>query len=118
MSPSFENIPYWTAEHVAATLPLRNEVSHKGTFGTGLLLAGTRDMPGAALLAGLAAMRSGIGKLEIATDPEVIGTIVPLLPEATYLRNGIEKTAFGEIDLNQYRALAGGIIQNGLLRPF
>lgn len=108
MTSSLAAIPYWTSEHVKRTLPLRSEDSHKGTFGTGLLLAGTRDMPGAALLAGLAAMRSGIGKLEIATDPEVIGTIVPLLPEATYLRNGMEKTASGEIDLDSYRTLAAG----------
>lgn len=108
MALSHESIPYWTAEQVRSALPIRSEDSHKGTFGTGLLIAGTRDMPGAALLAGLAAMRSGIGKLEIATEPDVIGHIVPILPEATYIRNGIEQIATGKIGLEIYKALAIG----------
>ncbi len=47
------NVPFWTEEHVRATLPERDAESHKGTYGTALLLAGSDDMPGAALLAGL-----------------------------------------------------------------
>lgn len=108
MALSHESIPYWTSERVRSTLPRRSEDSHKGTYGTGLLIAGTRDMPGAALLAGLAAMRSGIGKLEIATDPEVIGHIVPILPEATYIRSGIEQIVTGKIGLDPYKAMAIG----------
>lgn len=108
MSASNTGIPFWTRKHVEASLPIRREDGHKGTFGTGLLLAGTRDMPGAALLAALAAMRAGIGKLEIATAPEVAATIVALLPEATYIRDGVQKTAEYSLDLDPYRACAAG----------
>ncbi len=42
------NVPIWTEEHVRASLPERDAESHKGTYGTALLLAGSNDMPGAA----------------------------------------------------------------------
>jgi ADP-dependent NAD(P)H-hydrate dehydratase len=100
--------PFWTEENVRTTLPKREASGHKGTYGTGLLLAGSRDMPGAALLSGLGAMRSGIGKLEIGTDEEVIPYVVPVLPEATYLRNGLQKTAERSVDLAKYKAIAAG----------
>lgn len=100
--------PFWTEENVRTTLPKREASGHKGTYGTGLLLAGSRDMPGAALLSGLGAMRSGIGKLEIGTDEEVIPYVVPVLPEATYLRNGLQKTAESSVDLAKYKAIAAG----------
>ncbi|WP_191566324.1 NAD(P)H-hydrate dehydratase [Metabacillus idriensis] len=100
--------PFWTEENVRSTIPKREDSGHKGTYGTGLLLAGSRDMPGAALLSGLGAMRSGIGKLVIGTEEEVIPYVVPVLPEATYLRNGLEKTAEGTVNLEQYKAIAAG----------
>lgn len=108
MSSTNDAIPYWTREHAIASLPLRQEDGHKGTYGTGLLLAGTRDMPGAALLAALGAMRSGLGKLEIAIDSEAARSIVSLLPEATYIRNGLEKIGQSELELSRYRAIAAG----------
>ncbi|KIL51865.1 NAD(P)H-hydrate dehydratase [Jeotgalibacillus soli] len=98
---------FWTREQVNATLSIRGKDSHKGTFGTGLLLAGSEDMPGAALLAGLGAMRSGIGKLVIGTPDGVIPLIVPALPEATYWRNGLEKARKGRLE-ERYQAIAIG----------
>lgn len=99
---------FWTAIDVSATLPARDDGGHKGTFGTALLLASTRDMPGAALMAGLGAMRSGVGKLEIGTDPEVINGVVSALPESIYLREGLKKVGAGEVELERYRAIAAG----------
>lgn len=98
----------WTIKHVKENLPTREQTSHKGTYGTGLLVAGSRDMPGAAILSGLGAMRSGIGKLEIATEPEVVPLMVSSLPEATYVRSGLQKIADGLVDLSPYRAVAIG----------
>lgn len=108
MNSSIEAISYWTKEHAAASLPLRREDGHKGTFGTALLLAGTRDMPGAAMLAALAAMRSGLGKLEIATAPEAVASIAAWLPEATYIRDGVGRIGNREVNLDSYRAFAAG----------
>ncbi|MEA1072760.1 NAD(P)H-hydrate dehydratase [Sphingomonas sp. LY160] len=58
------------------------EGGDKDSHGTVLIVAGSRDVPGAALLAAHGAMRSGAGKLQIAA-PDVIA--VPLgieMPEA------------------------------------
>lgn len=101
------NVPFWTEEHVRATLPERDAESHKGTYGTALLLAGSDDMPGAALLAGLGAMRSGLGKLVIGTSESVIPLIVPVLPESTYWRDGWKKAADAQLE-ETYRAIAIG----------
>lgn len=99
---------FWTEQDVRETLPAREENGHKGTFGTALLLASTRDMPGAALMSGLGAMRSGIGKLEIGTEAEVINGVISALPESIYLRDGLKKVADGEVELQRYRAIAVG----------
>ncbi|ADM39874.1 NAD(P)H-hydrate dehydratase [Bacillus spizizenii ATCC 6633 = JCM 2499] len=101
------NIPIWTEEHVRTSLSEREAESHKGTYGTALLLAGSGDMPGAALLAGLGAMRSGLGKLVIGTSESVIPLIVPVLPEATYWRDGWQKAADAQLE-ETYRAIAIG----------
>ena len=75
----------WTEEDVRSTWPAPYDNPHKGTFGTGLLIAGSKEMPGCTLLAGTGAMRSGIGKLVIATEETVAHTCTVSLPEATYV---------------------------------
>lgn len=98
----------WTEKHVKATLPKRDATSHKGSYGTALLIAGTKDMPGAALLAGLGAMRSGVGKLVIATETEAVAMIVPRLPEATFLPDGLQQIAQRQSSVDTFRAAAIG----------
>lgn len=49
------------------TAPRRDDDAHKGSFGHLLLVAGSRNMSGAARLSGLAALRGGVGLLTIAT---------------------------------------------------
>lgn len=108
MCPLQETPQLWTAEQVKATLPKRGPDSHKGSYGTALLIAGTEEMPGAALLAGLGAMRSGVGKLVIATEAMAMAMIVPRLPEATYLRDGLRRIAEKKDSVDFYRAAAIG----------
>lgn len=108
MKDSPQQIQTWTDSHVKNTLPGRAEDAHKGTYGTALLVAGSASMPGAALLAGNGAMRGGLGKLEIATDETVIPVIVPALPEATYIPNGLDKISCNEFDISHYKAAAVG----------
>ena len=54
----------------------------KETKGRILILAGSRDVPGAALLAATAAMRSGAGKLRIATVASAAPHLGMAMPEA------------------------------------
>ena len=63
-------------------LPERNPLGHKGCFGKILLIAGSKDMGGAAILVGKAAMMSGCGMLRICTHQEHKNAILTLLPEA------------------------------------
>ncbi len=62
-------------------LPKRPIDSHKGTFGTLLIIAGSEGMSGAAVLAGKAALRTGVGLVKIAC-PEIIKDIINIsIPE-------------------------------------
>lgn len=85
----------WSETDVKHSLKKRMKDSHKGTFGTGLLVAGSDEMPGSAMLAGLGAMKTGIGKLVIATTQYAAGIIATRLPEATYFHDGLIKIAEG-----------------------
>jgi NAD(P)H-hydrate epimerase len=66
-------------------LPPRPPDSHKGTFGTALVAAGSASYTGAALLAGRAAYRSGAGLVTLAV-PELLHPILAgQFPEATWV---------------------------------
>ncbi|WP_338469511.1 NAD(P)H-hydrate dehydratase [Niallia sp. XMNu-256] len=75
----------WSEEEVRNTLPKRTGNTHKGTFGTGLLVAGSDEMPGSAALAAIGAIRFGIGKLSVATTRHASIFIGRFTPEATFL---------------------------------
>jgi len=55
--------------------------AHKGSNGMGLLIAGSRNMPGAALMSAKAALRSGLGKLILHAPTEVLDKAIAQLPE-------------------------------------
>ncbi len=63
-------------------LPVRRENGNKGTFGKVLLIAGSKNMAGAALLSGESCMRAGAGMLKIYTTNEIRDSILSNLPEA------------------------------------
>ena len=68
----------------SSLLPRRPETGHKGTFGTCLVVAGTRHYTGAAFLAGKAAYRAGCGLVNVATVPEVRESLSGRLIEAVW----------------------------------
>jgi NAD(P)H-hydrate epimerase len=72
-------------EMVAEILPLRPADSHKGTFGTTLIAAGSINYTGAPLLAGKAAYRSGAGLVQLAVPSPVQIAIAGQFPEATWI---------------------------------
>lgn len=95
--PQKSSAHVWTLEAVQSSWPRRSAASHKGTFGTGLIIAGSDEMPGSAMLSGIGALRSGIGKLMIATSAYCAAIIAGRIPEATYLFDGLEKVAKGKV---------------------
>lgn len=63
--PPIARLLYWPQP-----LPPRPRGSHKGAFGSLLVLAGNRGMSGAARMAAEAALRIGTGKVTVATHPD------------------------------------------------
>jgi len=70
---------------LAQNLPKRARDSHKGTSGRVLIVAGGPGMPGAARLAGEAALRVGAGLVTIAGAPENLLAVTATRPELIYL---------------------------------
>lgn len=66
---------------IDAALPPRAGNSHKGHFGHLLVVAGSPDRPGSALLAARAAVRAGAGLVTVGSDRETIARLAPALVE-------------------------------------
>ncbi|MBD2089643.1 NAD(P)H-hydrate dehydratase [Microcoleus sp. FACHB-1515] len=97
-----------------ALVPLgaaRSPLSHKYRQGHLLLVCGSRQYGGAAILAGLAASASGVGMLSIAVPNTLKPILTARLPEALIV--GCAETESGAIaqlpiDLSKYNAIACG----------
>ena len=90
----------WTDQDVRDTLPKRFDHTHKGTFGTGLLIGGCDEMPGSVALSAIGAIRFGIGKLAVATTKHAALVIGSFVPEATFIYDDFffhEQLAFSSI---------------------
>ena len=74
-----------TQRWVARRLPPRSDLAHKGDFGRLLVVAGSIDYPGAAVLAGLGAMRAGAGLVRVAAAQSVVARMAASVPELTWL---------------------------------
>jgi NAD(P)H-hydrate epimerase len=74
--------PYKLTRHsdIQPLLPKRGKFTHKGTYGHVLILAGSKDMAGAAVLASRAALRSGAGLVTVhsaSCNRNILQTAVP-----------------------------------------
>lgn len=88
----------WEESDIPKLLPERKAYSNKGTYGRGLLAAGSRDMAGAACLAGKAAYKTGTGLVRIYSEDCNRQILQTLLPEAvlTSYRKGEEGAALAD----------------------
>jgi ADP-dependent NAD(P)H-hydrate dehydratase / NAD(P)H-hydrate epimerase len=68
-------------DDVRSCLPVRRADSNKGTFGHLLVVAGSRGRSGAAALAGMAALRSGVGLCTVATPKDALSDVLGHAPE-------------------------------------
>ncbi|NPV85595.1 MAG: NAD(P)H-hydrate dehydratase [Anaerolineae bacterium] len=88
-----QNIQRWAAvkrqvvseEVVRPILPKRRMDAHKGTFGTAMIVAGSTNYTGAALLAAKAAYRIGTGLVRLAIPANLHTALAGHIPEATWL---------------------------------
>ena len=93
---------------VRSRLLTRGDFVNKGLMGHALIVAGSYGMAGAAVLAGRACMRSGVGKLTVCTPRQNYNVMQISLPEAI-LSIGKEEYFFTEpIDTEHYDAVGLG----------
>lgn len=75
--------PHWITN--PPPLPARPDDSHKGTFGTVVVVGGCSTMMGAPALAAAAALRAGAGLVRIAAPKDVLPVAITIEPGATGL---------------------------------
>ncbi|MEC3882451.1 NAD(P)H-hydrate dehydratase [Halobacillus sp. HZG1] len=96
----------WSRADVKRTLPEREAHSHKGSHGKGLIIGGSRLMPGSVAMTAKAALRSGSGLIAVSTDAEAVPAISPYVQEATF----VEGEDGGRVpDLEGYDGIAVGM---------
>ncbi|HEX8371556.1 MAG TPA: NAD(P)H-hydrate dehydratase [Chthoniobacterales bacterium] len=75
-----------TAAALRPLVPPRSFEFHKGQGGRVVLVAGSRGMAGAAVLAALGALRGGAGTVRLVCPPQVFPTLAPMLPPEVMVR--------------------------------
>ena len=80
----------------AAMLPQRDPRGHKGTFGRVLVVAGSLDYAGAALMAGSAALRAGSGLVTLCVPASLQPVVAGRVPEL--ITRGLPEAAPYELD--------------------
>lgn len=73
-----------TEDSIPQLLPKRDEWGDKRTQGTALIIAGSKDMPGAAALCTEAALRSGAGLVTLATSQAITPVLQTKLSEPVF----------------------------------
>jgi ADP-dependent NAD(P)H-hydrate dehydratase len=86
-------------------LPEVDEGAGKGARGTVVVIGGAADTPGAVLLAGLAALRVGAGRLTMATVGANAGALAVAVPEAAV--TPLPATASGALGADAVRECCG-----------
>lgn len=103
-----------TSEMAIQALPLpRPAATHKYKQGHLLLIAGSRQYMGAAILAGLSARSSGVGMLSIAVPESLRSLLIAQLPDALVIgcledETGAIAALPDSVDLAKYQAIACG----------
>jgi hydroxyethylthiazole kinase-like uncharacterized protein yjeF len=72
-------------QYISNLIPKRPLNSHKGTFGTALIIAGSVNYTGATLLSGMAAYRSGVGLVTLGVPRQLHSALAGQLPESTWI---------------------------------
>lgn len=93
---NFEKRCISTREAVHTSLPKRDAFSHKGSHGKGLIIGGSRYMPGSISMTTEASLRTGAGLIQVATVEAAIPIIATVCREAMYVPLDGEDTITGE----------------------
>jgi len=94
-------------EDLAGLLKVRSKFSHKGSFGKCLLIAGSKGMAGAAVMASKAAVRGGTG-LVYSRVPEEIYSIIQTAVNEAIVETYTNDCFFKDNDGEKWNAIAIG----------
>ncbi len=106
-----DNYAYLTIEKPEKVI--REANSHKGTFGTALLLCGSYGMCGAQILAALAALRSGVGLVKAFVCDKNYAAFTSSVPEAVTLP--VNTLVSGVPDISERHILSALVNSTALL---
>ncbi|WP_171051913.1 NAD(P)H-hydrate dehydratase [Alteribacter natronophilus] len=100
-------------EEVRTSVPERKADGHKGTYGKGLIIGGSEQMPGAVSLTTRAALRTGTGLLTAALPEDILHIVTGTAAEATCLplrsdEGEITSGSLAGLDLSPYDGIALG----------
>ena len=100
----------WLTEEseVRSLLRRRPRFAHKGTMGHALMVAGSKGMAGAAILASRAALRTGVGKLTVHLPYSTLDIIQAAVPEAIVKIDSDPDVITAPIDTTSYQAVGIG----------
>ena len=96
------------ASYLRPRLLHRENASHKGDYGHLLVVAGCQSMPGAAVLATAAALRSGCGLVTLHSTPRALQAAVVRCPSAILSEDPGEAFSRLPVSMDRYSALAVG----------
>lgn len=91
----------------------REKNSHKGSFGTALLINGAYGMAGAAMLSAKAAMRSGVGIVKSVIAKSIYPAFTSFLPEAVCIPTNeteIGQLNYKDIDIKELQKNTNAIL--------
>lgn len=95
-------------EYLKTIAKVRDEESHKGDFGHLLVVGGCQSMPGAALLATGAALKSGCGLVSLHSTSRTLSAAAISLPSAMLSEDGGDVFSRVPENLGKYSAIAVG----------
>jgi NAD(P)H-hydrate epimerase len=90
-------------------IPKRDKNSYKNTFGTALSVTGSYGMPGAGIIAGRAAVRTGLGILKMACLPENYTACAVSIPEAVLVPCKNSSEAYSTEDISTLKGALKGV---------
>ncbi len=100
--PSY-SMEWIDAATVRSAIPIRERDSHKGSFGHVYIVAGSRGKSGAALMAGLAALRTGAGLATLWLPESLQQEVVGKFPEI--MTESLPETRTGSADRSGLEAI-------------
>ena len=99
----YDKLVTFTEKEMADWFPARDSDANKGSFGKALIVAGSYEMPGAALLASSACVETGAGLVRLAFPECAYAAVTAAVPEKVLLP--LKANRFGRISAQNEKRL-------------